>query len=132
MKRVLLVLAAALCIYAPVAHAKEGVKAHLVSRLPAHAKQGTTVSVVWKLYFLEDGERRPFGASELFVQVKGTRWTKAYGEGRNGRYRARVRIPEGGISRIRFGLEGVRMYPDGRSEPAPAYFPLDNDPFGGR
>jgi hypothetical protein len=136
MKRVLLVLAAAaLCVCAPAAHAKEDVKAHLETRLPANAKAGTSVRVVWSLYYLEEGRRRPFGASELFVQLRGTsgRWAgRVYGEGRSGRYAARVRVPRGGIRGIRFGLMGYRMYPDGTTEPAPVYFPLDNDPLAHR
>jgi hypothetical protein len=133
MRRVLLVLAAALCVSAPAAHAKGDVQAHLQSRLPAGAKAGTSVRVVWKLYSVENGERRPFGAGGLFVQVRGKRWArKVYGEGRSGRYAARITVPAGGVKAIRFGLDGMRIYPDGREEHAPLYFPLDNDPFAKR
>ena len=39
-------------------------------------------------------------------------------------------MPKGGIEGIRFGLNGIRMYPDGTGpRPADAHFPLDNDPF---
>ena len=127
MKRAAL-LVAAVCVLAaaPSAHAKEDVRAHLVSTLPTDARAGETIRVVWRLYSVEDGRRRPFGAGDLFVKLRGA--PKAYGEGRNGRYTARVKVPRGGITRIRFGLDGIRIIGD-RTEPAPVYFPLDNDPF---
>src|SRR4051812_49142280 len=105
MRRALFAAVVALSVAAP-AQAKENVKAHLESRLPAGAKAGTTIRVTWTLYYLENGQRRPFGASELFVRLRGKasgRFVKAYGEGRNGRYTARVKVPKGGIAGIRFG-----------------------------
>jgi len=129
------VLAAALLsalAAAPPATAKEDVRAQLVSQLALDARAGTTITVTWRLYYKQDGRRRPFGASDLFVRLRsatGARATKAYGDGRNGRYTARIKVPRGGMAGIRFGLDGIRMFPDGRQEPAPMYFPLDNDPF---
>ena len=117
---------------APSATAKENVRARLESRLALDARAGTTITVKWRLYYIEDGRRRWFGASELFVRLRsatGARGTKAYGEGRYGRYTARIKVPRGGMAGIRFGLDGMRLYPDGRAEPGAMYFPLDNDPF---
>jgi hypothetical protein len=119
-------------IAAPPATAKEDVRARLENRLALDAPAGTTITVAWRLYYVEDGRRRPFGASELFVRLRsatGARGTKAYGEGRNGRYTTRIKVPRGRMAGIRFGLDGIRMLPDGRTQPAPIYFPLDNDPF---
>ena len=135
MRRALVAVAAVLCLApAAPAEAKEGVRAHLESRLPANAKPGATIRIVWSLYYLENGTKRPFGASQLFVRLRGKtgRFVKEYGEGRAGRYKARIKVPSGGIRSIRFGLEGMRIYPGGRTEPAPVYFPLDNDPFAKR
>jgi len=126
--------AALLCalVAAPPAKAKEGVRAQLMSHLALDARAGTTITVTWRLYYMQDGRRRPFGASELFVRLRsatGARATKAYGTGRYGRYTAHIKVPRGGMAGIRFGLDGMRMYPDGRQEPGAMYFPLDNDPF---
>ena len=134
MKRALLVAAVLglTAAAAPPAHAKEGVTAHLENRLSLKAKPGTTVRVTWSLYVLEHGEKRPFGASGLFVRArgKGGTFAKAYDEGgTNNRYTARLKVPRGGLASIRFGLDGTRTMANGDSEYAPAYFPLDNDPF---
>jgi hypothetical protein len=126
MKRAALLVALCVLAAAPPAVAKEDVHAHLVSKLPRDARAGQTIRVVWRLYSIEDGRRRPFGASELFVKLRGA--PKVYGEGRNGRYTARVKVPRRGIKGIRFGLDGIRIIGD-RTEAAPMYFPLDNDPF---
>jgi hypothetical protein len=120
-----------LAVAAPAkVHAKAGARAHLESHLRKRAKPGTTIRVVWTLYVIEHGERRPFDAGDLFVRLRGrSGFARAYGDGQNGRYAARLKVPRGGMTGIRFGLEGVRMYPDGRTERGDHYFPLDNDPF---
>jgi hypothetical protein len=132
MRTVLVALAALLVLAAPAA-AKEGVRAHLETHVPREARAGTTLTVTWSLYSVENGVRRPFGAGGLFVRLRGGSGglSKAYGHGSGGRYTARVKVPRGGIARIRFGLEGVRIVA-GHESPAPHYFPLDNDPFAMR
>jgi len=125
--RIALAVMAALLVLAPGASAKENVRAHLERTLPEAAKPGTTITVEWRLY-TRDGEA--FDAGELFVRLQGRgAATRKDGTGANGRYRARIKVPRGGIRGIRFGLMGYRMYPGGESEPAPVYFPLDNDPY---
>lgn len=116
-----------LLVLAPAAGAKEDVRAHLESTLPKAAKAGTTITVKWRLYTRDGGA---FDAGELFVRLQGRgAVTREYGNGRHGRYSARIKVPRGGIRGIRFGLMGYRTYPGGASEPAPVYFFLDNDPF---
>jgi hypothetical protein len=136
MKRVLVLAVVALLAAVPAAASAKGdVRAHLVNRLDRDARAGETIRVVWRLYSVENGERRPFGASGLFVRLRsatGASATRAEGDGRRGRYTAHVKVPRGGIGGIRFGLEGIRMLPDGSEERAPHYFPLDNDPFARR
>ena len=130
--RVVALAVATILLAAPAATAKENVRARLVSRLALDARAGTTITVTWRLYVREHGERRPFDAGELFVRLRGQARgaaTRAYGDGGNGRYRARIKVPRGGLAGIRFGLMGYRTYPGGTMEPAPVYFPLDNDPF---
>ena len=125
--RVALVILAVLLVAAPAAGAKEDVRAHIEGSLPKAARAGTTITVKWRLY---TADREPFDAGELFVRLQGRgAATRADGTGGHGRYSARVKVPRGGMRGIRFGLMGYRSYPDGRSEPAPVYFPVDNDPF---
>jgi hypothetical protein len=122
----LFVLAAALA--APAA-AKEGAQAHLLSKLPAHAKAGTWVVVRWRVDVPgPNGTRVPFNASEMFVELRGAAGAKSramadqslhYGPP----YSTRVRVPKGGIHAVRFGLMGTASTPTG-SHPAPMWFPL--------
>ncbi|MBE2317571.1 hypothetical protein DVA67_016430 [Solirubrobacter sp. CPCC 204708] len=128
--RVIAATILALLLFAPAATAKEGVRARLESRLDLNARAGSEITVKWRLYIRDSG--RPFDAGELFVRLrsKGSGApTRAYGKGDRGRYTARVRVPRGGLGGIRFGLMGYRSFPGGESEPAPVFFPLDNDPF---
>ena len=111
---------------------KENVRRRLESGQALDARAGTTITVKWRLYYIEDGRRRWFGSSELFVRLRsatGARVTKAYGEGRYGRYTARINVPRGGMAGIRFGLDGKRMFPAGHTEHEAMYFALDNEPF---
>lgn len=134
--RFLTALAASLlCVLlgASVVVGKEGVRATLETPAAIDAAPGQTTTIAWTLRSIEGGERHPFTASGVFVRLlsaSGGEPTKAVGtEGPLGRYVAEVTVPEGGISRIKFGLEGTRMYPGGRTEDADVYFPIDNDPL---
>jgi hypothetical protein len=123
-----LAIAAAL-LAAPAASAKEGVTARLLEPLPAGAQPGRTVTIRWSLTG-DDG--RPFGAGGLFVVVRGHgggKPVKAYDDGTgSGPHVAHAKVPSGGIAELRFGLDGIRMFPGGRTEDAPVYFPLENPP----
>ncbi len=124
----------ALCavLAAPVAVAKEGVRARLDTPLPRAARPGSTSTVAWTLSYSHSGERHPFDAGGLFVRLvsaSGGSSTEALGEGSAGRYVARVVVPAGGIAQVEFGLEGWSSLPNGGSVEADAYFPLEKAPF---
>ena len=116
----------ALVLAAPAA-AKEGVKATLTKPVPLHAPAGSRLTITWTLTYRDDhGRRRFFGAGEVFVRLlsgTGARSTVAFVNG-DGHYRARVRVPSGGIGGIRIGLRGYNDY-----GVADMYFPITNNPF---
>jgi hypothetical protein len=123
------VLAALLALLAPAAGAKEGVVARVLTPISREAEPGSRVSVVWTLTYLEAGKRRPFGGGYVFVRLVrpgGTRTPLAYGvEARQrGRYRARVTIPRGGVSRVEIGIMGSACRRDGSCRPSPKLFPI--------
>jgi hypothetical protein len=71
---VLLVAAvASLAAVVGTASGKDGVVARIVDVTPAHARPGTPLTVVWTLSSTEDGHRRPFGASGVFIRLFGGR-----------------------------------------------------------
>jgi hypothetical protein len=108
---VLILLALAVAFAAP-ALAKEGAVAHLISRVPVHAKGGTTIRLEWRVYVPgPKGRREPFSANGMFVQLHGNQGTSTMATGRQdsrqrGTYSANVRVPRGGIREIQFGLHG--------------------------
>lgn len=119
---VLAVVAAAMAVAPTPVAAKEGVVARVLTPIPRSAVPGTKVTVVWTLSVREEsGKRRPFSAEGVFVRVLGVRSTVDYtGTHRPlGRYRAVLRVPSGGIRRLRFGLMGWNDY-----GPAPVFFPV--------
>jgi hypothetical protein len=139
-------------VAAPAAVGKGAVRARLDRPVLVHAAAGETITVAWTLSYIESGERRPFGASGVFVRLlsaSGGRPVTAYGKGRGtgphrsgvgvpGAYIARVRVPQGGIGGIKIGLRGWRITrgrKEGgriigeRKERADVFFPIDNDPF---
>jgi hypothetical protein len=132
MRRIgLAVMLAALVAAAPAA-AKEGVKATLQSKVPLAAEPGTKVQVRWKLWFLDNGVRRPFGAGLVFVRLvsaTGERSETAFVDG-SGDYAATVTVPKGGIGDVQIGLRG---FSDASPKPGEAdmVFPITNDPMPG-
>jgi hypothetical protein len=126
------VLAAAL----PAA-GKEGVKATLRTAIPVGAPSGTRLEVSWTLAGVDDnGRRYPFGANGVFVRLvsaSGAAATTGYapaGDYENGRYRATVAVPEGGIADVRIGLRGFSSGATGYRQ-ADMLFPITNDPMPG-
>ena len=129
MRRAAALAAVVFAILAAPAAAKEGAQAHLLSKLPAHAKAGSWLVVRWRVDVPgPNGKRVPFGAENMFVQLTGTKGarTRAYANQKlhyGPPYSTRIRVPRGGIHAIRFGLMGTASTATG-SRPAPMWFPL--------
>lgn len=123
-------LAVLLALAAPTAGAKEGVAARVLTPISRAAEPGSKVTVVWTLTYDDAGKRRPFGAGYVFVRLfgpGGSRTPPAYGvhAGQRGRYRASVRVPRGGVTRVAIGVMGSVC--DGGTpgcRPAPKFFPI--------
>ncbi len=128
MRRVALVLVAAAAVAtAPQALAKEGVVARLVNPAVLRAPAGQTVSLVWTLR----AGKEPFGAQGIYVRLRGHAGTTTVAEAvevARGRYRARVRIPRGGVRSIVIALRGWATDSRGSTRRADLRFPIVNDP----
>jgi hypothetical protein len=110
---------------APTA-AKEGAQARLLTSLPLHAKAAALITVKWTVKVRANGKLIPFRANGMFVRLIGkgsakTAFTQQFGPP----YRARIRVPRGGIRGIKLGLMGYST--SGR--PEPEFFPIVNSPF---
>jgi len=94
-------------VAAPAVQAKDSVRATLISPIDLDARPGERIRIEWKL---EDATGRPFGAGGLSVRVRsatGGKPVTAVTDG-SGRFAVHVTVPEGGIGRIEFGLQGWR------------------------
>lgn len=114
-------------VVVPAAPAKEGVRATVVGPAALDARPGEQITIAWRL---SDADGHQFGADGLFVRLRnpaGDRHTTAFTEG-SGRFSARIRVPEGGIGRIEFGLRGWTVG-GGRTSRADMLFPIENYPF---
>lgn len=125
MRRILVGIVLVGALAAPAA-AKEGAQAHLLSKLPAHPRPGSTIVVRWQVDVPgPDGKRQPFGGSYMFVKLIGKgASTLAYANQAlhyGPPYSTRIRVPRGGIRAIRFGIMGTLTTPAG-SRPWPDYF----------
>jgi hypothetical protein len=126
MRRVVLVTILLLLAVAAPTAAKEGARARLLTSVPLHAKAGARVTVEWTVQVRgPNGKLVPFRANPMFVRLigKGTA-TTAFSQQFEPPYRARVRVPRGGIRGIEVGLMGYS-----RTRPAPGFFPIVNSPF---
>lgn len=105
--------------------AKEGVQARILTPISSDAAPGSKVFVVWTLTSTDQGRRVPFGASGVFIRLFGpgdARTPRAFAsEVEPGRFRARVRIPRGGVRRVVIGLMGTRCDSNG-CRPSPVLF----------
>jgi hypothetical protein len=107
--------------------AKEGVVARPLTPIPRHAEPGARVTAVWTLYALAGTRRVPFDAEGIFARLLGPNgshsrrvWaTRVY----DGRYRATVTVPRGGIRLLVIGLMGTSCDPGG-CRPAPGNFEI--------
>jgi hypothetical protein len=107
-----LVLAAVVAT-APTAGAKEGLRAELLTPLPASPAPGAQLEVTWRLTVLDGTKRVPFNATSVFIRLidaAGGEPTLALARGAahpDGRYDAAVAVPAGGIGRIEVGVRGT-------------------------
>jgi hypothetical protein len=119
---IVVVIAAATCVGAALA--KDGVIARLANPTAVQAPAATTVSLVWTLR----PDKHAFGASGIYVRLRGRTGTTTVAQASelaSGRYRARVRIPAGGVRSMAIGLIGWASNPLRRAD---HYFPVVNDP----
>jgi hypothetical protein len=126
MKQALLLAAAIAVLAVPPAWAKEGAQAHLLAPLPARLLVGSLITVRWSVDVPGTrGRRQPFGAIGMFVRLLGRDGasTRATAPQYEPPYQVRIRVPAGGIRRIRFGLMGASCGPSG-CKPSPMFFPL--------
>lgn len=127
----LLAFAAALFSAMPVA-AKDGVHATLTTNVPLEARPGTKLRIGWRLAYVEDGKRRAFGASGVFVRLgsaSGAAAETGYAKEDSGTYTASVAVPAGGVGDVQIGLRGYTSgVRTGRSD---LLFPITNDPLPG-
>jgi len=88
--------------------------------------------VRWTVTVLDQkGHRQLFAADGMFVRVLGAPGTRAptvFADGYDGRYRAVVRVPKGGLRGIQLGLGGWAMDAKG-TRPTYGLFPVTNNPF---
>ena len=144
----LIVGVACILVAAASAYAKDDVRATLEN--PAQlqrAAPGERVKIAWtlteapQLPSLTTPGRvapRPFGASGVYVRVRGAggatpksfaATSPSRARSQAGRYVADVTVPAGGIAAIAIGLEGFRTLPGQAPTRADTFFPIANDPF---
>jgi len=122
--------AAAICVLATAASAKEGFRATLTSSIPADAKPGTTIEVAWTV---RNPAGRGFSTSAMFVRLraptggKATEGFASVASHPDGAYTARVIVPQGGISGIEVGVAGTRTDASGSAR-SDYLFPISNPP----
>ena len=98
------------------------------------ALPGTRIEVGWRLFYIgEDGRRRPFGASGVFVRLESASgdaareaFSRDDGHGK-GEYEASVLVPAGGIGDVEIGLMGWQSDAAGTRR-ADVLFPITNEP----
>ena len=118
------VLIAAAALLAIPAAAKDGVRAELDEPVRLGTPPGETIKVAWQLV---DQEGRAFGASGIYLRVSRCDrppLTVPATERSRGGYSARVKVPKGGIRRLRVGLRGWRII-GARKERADRFFQFD-------
>ncbi len=127
--------ATAVGLTAAPASAKEDVEATLTAPIPLDAAPGDEITVAWKLFSVDDeGERQPFGASGVIVQLEsasGGTPTVGFATGDGGgkgSFEAVVFVPEGGIGGIAIGLGGTASDSAG-TRASYVYFPVTNSPL---
>jgi len=130
MRRVVCVTILLFVAVAASATAKEGARARLLTSLPLHAKAGARVTVEWSVNVRDpNGKLVPFRANPMFVRLIGKgAATTAFAQQFGPPYRARIRVPRGGIRGIKLGLMGYSTTGT-TTRAAPEFFPIVNGPF---
>jgi hypothetical protein len=130
---VLLATAGAVAMVASDAAGKGAVRVVLDAPQRCDAAPGSVITVAWTMASEDgQGEVRPFGASGVFVHLvrgHGRAPVKRHArQDRSGHYTVRVRVPAGGIRKIKVGLEGTTYTAGGAAQDADHYFPVTGDP----
>ena len=114
-------VALAALLLVPAAAAKNGVHATLTRALPAHASQGTKLTVT---FTLRDASGHPFNAQKVFVKIicpeKDASSFVFAANVHSGSYRAVATVPPGGLGTVRIGLRGWNTV----GATADVYFPI--------
>jgi hypothetical protein len=136
LRRFALVLVSAASVAVSVAvlpaSAKEGVRATLLSSIPAHPRAGARLAVSWRLFSIGAHHRRvPFTAGAIVLRLRSatgsaSNETFASSDG-PGIYRATAVVPKGGLGRIEIGMRGWTSGPNGTHR-ADLLFPITNAP----
>jgi hypothetical protein len=126
------VVATAVGLNAGLATAKEDVEATLLTPVGLDAAPGKEITVAWTLESVDArGKREPFGASGIYLRLLSAgdgKPTVAPATGGNGRYEATAIVPEGGVGRIRIGLQGWVSDANGTHR-RDAFFRITNNPL---
>lgn len=86
--------------------------------------------VKWTVRVRANGKLIAFRANPMFVRLVGKGASKtAFAQQFGPPYRARIRVPRGGIRGIRLGLMGYSTIGT-TTRAAPEFFPVVNSPFG--
>jgi hypothetical protein len=125
-------MAATMLLMVSGAAGKDRVRAVMDAPQRCDAPAGTAITVGWRLTTLSGGQRRPFGASGVFVELvrtgHGGPIKRHARQDHAGHYTVRVKMPQGGVRRIRIGLEGTTYRTDGAVADADVHFPVSGDP----
>jgi hypothetical protein len=122
-----------IALVAPVASAKEGVVATVLTPISPTAAEGSQIEVSWSLVVEKTGE--PFSAHDVFVRLIGPSGssTEAFSSqsqrSSDGHYTATATVPAGGIVKIEIGVAGTTTDADGHSKRSDWLMPLANDPI---
>jgi hypothetical protein len=137
LRRFALVLVSAAWVAVSVAvlpaSAKEGVRATLLSSIPAHPRAGARLEVSWRLFEVGPHHRRvPFTAGAIVLRLRsatGSTSNETFASSAGpGIYRATVVVPKGGLGRIEIGMRGWSSGPSGTHR-ADLLFPITNAPM---
>jgi len=108
-KRLACVVVVGLAVAVPAA-AKDGAQAHMLRPLPKNAAPGSLVTVHWSVTVRgANGTRVGFSAIGMVVRLlgrAGASTTALARENVGPPYSARLRVPTGGIRKVRFGIAG--------------------------